>query len=348
VTVGPPLRPHPNRRPPQFGWEEHELVCAWALTLIAVSVRPPHCTAAALRSLPSARLSPPALLPMFSCATCRAPIAQSDAAAVPVNFDLIASLQAAEGAAAHVAALRLQVEAAHAAHRQTAAPCAECDQTATLFCEHCDGEFCSAHSRQVHSLKMFQSHNVMRVAEKAAFLAEKLRRDARGKAQKNENQCALHPDQLLYLYCTDCSAAICTVCAHGKHHSHARLEIDEAAAKARNLFESQIAQMTGGGAKSGGGSGSANGIGGGGSVGTLADAEGLGRQLREMKQGPRTAQRAACSGGNGALSTVAAFATVMLSDSQYLLFSFCFPFCPQASCRRRLWRVAAWSRWAPS
>jgi len=233
-------------------------------------------------------------------------------------------MKAAEGAAAQMAALRLQVEQARAAHRQTAVPCGECDQTATLFCEQCDGEFCSAHSQQVHSLK--QSHNVMRVEEKAGFLAGKFRRDAEGKAQNGGKKCALHPDQPLYLYCSDCRVSICAVCMHGRHKKHALVDIDEAAAEARKLFESQLAQVAGNGAKNGGGAGSVNGIGGGGGISTLADVERLAGQLQEMKQGPRTAQRAAGSGGSGALSTVAAFATVVLSDSNYLSISLCFPF----------------------
>ena len=88
---------------------------------------------------------------------------------MPVNFDLIASLQAAEGAAAQMAALRLQMDAARV--QSPVAVCCECDQPATLFCEQCDDDLCAAHSSSLHSRKKFESHAVVAIAEKAALMA---------------------------------------------------------------------------------------------------------------------------------------------------------------------------------
>ena len=318
------------------------MVAAWALTPLAVSLSvrcrtaPLFCDRPARCGCPlSARLSHrPAPPPVFrsstriSCATCRAPIAQSAAAAVPVNFDLIASLQAAEGAAAHVAALRLQVEQAHAAHGQTAVLCTECDQTATLFCEQCDFDFCAGHSKHVHALKMFHRHNVMRVAEKAAFLAEKLRRDAQGKAQKNENKCALHPDQLLYLYCTDCSAAICTVCAHGKHHSHGRLEIDEAVTQLRADQAAKLAWIS---------SGDENDFAG---IASITASRQLAQLLGHMLKCQST-------GTTTTVSETERSAVALLPISSHSPFSLHLIFCSQRFARRQKRRSAISTLWSP-
>ena len=207
---------------------------------------------------------------------------------MPVNFDLIASLKAAEGAAAQMAVLRLQVDEARAGHRQTAAQCAECDQPAAHFCAECGDDLCADHSRQVHALRKNREHAVVAIAEKATLLSAQAKRDALARAKGKENKCALHPTEVKYLYCSDCDEAICTACVHGRHAAHKKIEIAEAAAQARRVFADEMAKVTGSGARSGGGAGSVNAIGGCGNIGTLADAEKLGRQLREMKQGQRT------------------------------------------------------------
>lgn len=96
---------------------------------------------------------------------CNQAIAYPSAAMVPVNFDLIAAIEKAAHSAAEVAALRREVAEA----RTRAVPkCAECDQPATHYCGKCAEDFCAVHSQQLHAMKLFQSHTVVAVTEKAA------------------------------------------------------------------------------------------------------------------------------------------------------------------------------------
>lgn len=170
---------------------------------------------------------------------CKAPIAQPNAAAVAINFDLIAAIEKAAEAAAQNAALQQQAEEA----RLRALPkCVECDQPATLYCDECTDDLCDVHSQQLHTRKKFQSHTVVGMTEKAALLAANKKRELKAQA----NRCALHPDQIKYMFCTDCKEAICTACVLGRHSAHSKIEIGEAAAKERRELEVDLAKISSG------------------------------------------------------------------------------------------------------
>jgi len=121
------------------------------------------------------------------------------------------------------------------------------------------------------------------MAEKAALLAAVQKREAKARA----NKCALHPDQIKYLYCSDCEEAVCAVCVHGRHAAHGKVEIAEAAAEARKRFESEL-QLIAAAASSADGHGAAGGL------GTLTDADALRAKICKMQTG-----QTAPSGGRG-------------------------------------------------
>ena len=172
-----------------------------------------------------------------------------------------------------MAALRLQMEARL---QSPVAVCAECDQPAANFCEQCSHDLCTAHSSHVHSLKMFQTHNVVAMAEKAALVAAIQRRKAKARA----NKCALHPDQIKYLYCQQREEAVCSVCVHAKHADCRPRPVEVAAAAAKvRAAQSVELEIIATGAVPADGHGASAGL------YTLAEADALRVKIGEMQAG---------------------------------------------------------------
>jgi len=84
--------------------------------------------------------------------------------------ELLAALsQGTEGSISMAPLVALCNQAA-VAQTVAAAICAECAQPAPVFCEQCNFDLCAAHSDEVHSMRIFQSHNAVAMAKKRETL----------------------------------------------------------------------------------------------------------------------------------------------------------------------------------
>ncbi|KAL0206510.1 hypothetical protein P9112_001817 [Eukaryota sp. TZLM1-RC] len=86
--------------------------------------------------------------------------------------------------------------------------CKGCEEApANLFCSDCDACFCQKCSVLVHSVKLFQSHNIVPLSERSNVSLPK---------------CPHHKAKQIEHYCTKCKVALCDSCGllqgHSLHH----------------------------------------------------------------------------------------------------------------------------------
>ncbi|KAL0206583.1 hypothetical protein P9112_001890 [Eukaryota sp. TZLM1-RC] len=101
------------------------------------------------------------------------------------------------------------------------------DAPATLFCSDCDASLCKNCSDHVHSVKMFQSHNIVPLSERSNVSLPK---------------CLHHKGKQIEHYCTKCKVALCDSCGllqgHSLHH-----EALVSFSQAKEAFTKQIEEF---------------------------------------------------------------------------------------------------------
>ncbi|KAL0206527.1 hypothetical protein P9112_001834 [Eukaryota sp. TZLM1-RC] len=101
------------------------------------------------------------------------------------------------------------------------------DAAATLFCSDCDSSFCKNCSDQAHTLKLFQSHNIVPLSERSNVSLPK---------------CPHHKGKQIEHYCTKCKVALCDSCGllqgHSLHH-----EALVSFSQAKEAFTKQIEEF---------------------------------------------------------------------------------------------------------
>ena len=113
--------------------------------------------------------------------------------------------------------------------RAKLAPCVECAEPSVWYCQTEDLSFCEACKVQLHQSKAGQSHTILPAAGKHLSIIPK---------------CEQHKTNYLEIWCEQCSALCCHMCAHyGVHKDHAgKLPVDDVAPKRREEINNMLSQ----------------------------------------------------------------------------------------------------------
>jgi hypothetical protein len=103
--------------------------------------------------------------------------------------------------------------------RAPATLCSECDKPAEWYCLTDDACFCEEHKVSVHSAKSLSKHTIVPVVERHASQIPK---------------CPAHKTKELDVWCRQCEALCCLMCAHlGDHKAHPLAAVESVAAERR-------------------------------------------------------------------------------------------------------------------